>query len=52
MSNYHTNHNLLSAIQLTTLTTTKLNYMAQIRERTISTELPLLVGKLSANFCG
>jgi hypothetical protein len=32
-------------------TKTKLNTVALVRERTISTERPLLAGKVSANFC-
>jgi hypothetical protein len=28
------------------------NSVALVRERTIPTELPLLVGEVSANFCG
>jgi hypothetical protein len=31
---------------------TKLNSVALVRERTIPTERPLLVGEVSANFCG
>jgi hypothetical protein len=30
----------------------KLNYMALVRKRTTSTERLLLVGEVSANFCG
>jgi hypothetical protein len=30
----------------------KLNSMALVRERTIPTELPPLVGEVSANYCG
>jgi hypothetical protein len=32
--------------------TKKLNSLALVRERTISTERPPLVGEVSANFCG
>ena len=31
---------------------TKLNSVALVRERTIPTERPPLVGEVSANFCG
>jgi hypothetical protein len=34
------------------LTKNKLNSVARVRERTISTERPLLVGEVSANFYG
>jgi hypothetical protein len=30
----------------------KLNPVALVREQTISTERPLLLGEVSANFCG
>jgi hypothetical protein len=35
-----------------TITSKKLNSVALIRKRTISTERPPLVGEVSANFCG
>jgi hypothetical protein len=35
-----------------TKTKTKLNSVALVRERTIPTERPPLVGEVSANFCG
>jgi hypothetical protein len=34
------------------LTKLKLNYVALVRERTIPTERPPLVGEVSANLCG
>jgi hypothetical protein len=33
-------------------TLTKLNFVALVHKRTIPTELPPLVGDVSANFCG
>jgi hypothetical protein len=36
----------------TTTTTKKLNSMVWVRERTIPTERPPLVGEVIANFCG
>jgi hypothetical protein len=35
-----------------TFKTKKLNSVAWVRERTLPTERPPLVGKVSANFCG